>query len=56
MVLNIPIIDGNMYDEDFRVLMRMVEENISESPLLFVDAPKVQIAIRMGFRTTFTID
>ena len=29
MVLNIPIVDGNMYDEDFRVLMRMTEQNLS---------------------------
>lgn len=56
MFINIPLLFGNMGDEDFRVLMRLTEENLSESPLLFVDNPRVQTAIKMNSRTVFSVD
>jgi hypothetical protein len=41
MSLKIPLVAGDMGEEDFRVLMRLTEENLSEPPSLFVDVGPV---------------
>jgi hypothetical protein len=56
MSLKIPLVLGTMGEEDFRVLIRITEENLTETPLLFVEKGRMQTEVKLSFRTLFFVN